>query len=166
MLFNGLLGMFLFPLHPHGSTNAGCSMTHDAWRDVAKPYIAAFKAGASTPTVTTEELVYYYRPSPKDASCSDSVAQPTGYEYDDDYVFVIAMTSSAATVQIQSGSNGVVSIDVPAGITTVSAPMATGSQVFTLTRNGGTVMTGTGGLQISSTCSVYNFNAYVGSVTA
>lgn len=161
-------------------------MTHDAWRDVIAPYIAAYKAGASSPTVTvrlfiyshptctltpilfwqTEELVYYYRPNPKDAPCSDSVAQPTGYDYDDDSVFVIAMTSAAATVVIQSGSNAAISIDVPAGITTVSAPMSTGSQVFTLTRSGGTVMTGTGGLDVSFTCTVYNFNAYVGSVTA
>lgn len=113
----------------------------------------------------TEELVYYYRPSPKDTSCSDAVGPPTGYEYDDDSVFVIAMTTSPATVIIQSGSNSA-SIDVPAGITTVSAPMGVGSQVFTLTRNGATVMSGTSLLDVSSTCTVYNFNAYVASVTA
>ncbi|KZP09492.1 carbohydrate-binding module family 20 protein [Athelia psychrophila] len=137
---------------------------HDAWRDVAAPYIAAYKAGATSPTVTTEELVYYYRPNPKGAGCSDSVTQPTGYEYDGDSIFVIAMTQSAGTVVITSGSTST-SINVPAGITTVSAPMGTGVQSFALTRSGATILSGTSALQVSSSCTVYNFNAYVGSVT-
>ncbi|KAF7972830.1 hypothetical protein HWV62_16928 [Athelia sp. TMB] len=167
---------YIGPLHPDdpevyagGATGAVqwvTGMPHDAWRDVAAPYIAAYKAGAAAPTVTTEELVYYYRPTPKGATCTDAVPQPTGYEDDDDLVFVIAMTTSDATVEITSGSNAVVSIDVPAGITTVSAPMAVGSQTFALTRGGATVMTGTGGLQVSDSCTVYNFNAYTGTVTA
>ena len=65
---------------------------------------------------------------------------------------------------LSSGSNSPVSIDVPAGITTVSAPMGLGSQVFSLIRGGSTVMTGTGDLQISSECTVNNFNAFVGVV--
>ncbi|KZP22423.1 glycoside hydrolase family 71 protein [Athelia psychrophila] len=68
-------------------------MPHDAWRDVAVVYIAAYKAGASAPTVKS----------------------------------------------------------------------------FSLTRDGGAtvVMTGTSDFQVSSSsCTVYNFNAYVGSVTA
>lgn len=49
----------------------------------------------------TDELVYYYRPTPKSATCSDTVApQPTGYQYDDDFVFVIALLKSAGTVTI------------------------------------------------------------------
>ena len=49
----------------------------------------------------TDELVYYYRPTPKNAPCTDTVAsQPTGFEYDDDDVFVIAMLASAGTVTI------------------------------------------------------------------
>ncbi|EIW78759.1 glycoside hydrolase family 71 protein [Coniophora puteana RWD-64-598 SS2] len=165
---------YIGPLHPDnpsvyagGDTGAVqwvTGMTHDAWRDVAAPYIKAYKAGASSPT--TEELVYYYRPSPKDAACSDSVAQPTGYEFDDDLVFVTALTTSPATVVITSGSNAAVSIDVPAGINTVSAPMGLGQQVFALQRNGSPVMQGTSSQQISSTCTVNNFNAYVGKVTA
>lgn len=167
---------YIGPLHPDnpsvyagGDTGAVqwvTGMTHDAWRDVAAPYIKAYKAGASSPTVETEELVYYYRPSPKDAACSDSVAQPTGYDFDDDLVFVTALTTSPATVVITSGSNAPVSIDVPAGINTVSAPMGLGQQVFALQRNGSPVMQGTSSQQISSTCTVYNFNAYVGKVTA
>ncbi|KAF7975500.1 hypothetical protein HWV62_9427 [Athelia sp. TMB] len=165
---------YIGPLHPSdtsvyagGSTGAVQWVTgfpHDAWRDVAKPYIAAYKAGATSPTVTTEELVYYYRPNPKGAGCSDPVTQPTGYTYDGDSIFVIALVKTAGTVVITSGGAST-SISVPAGITTVSAPMNTGVQSFALTRSGSTVLSGTSSLQVTSSCSVYNFNAYVGSVT-
>ncbi|KAF7972300.1 hypothetical protein HWV62_18470 [Athelia sp. TMB] len=142
---------YIGPLHPSdtsvyagGSTGAIQWVTgfpHDAWRDVAKPYITAYKAGATSPTVT-----------------------PTGYTYDGDSIFVIAMVKTAGTVVITSGGTST-SISVPAGITTVSAPMKTGVQSFKLTRSGSTILSGTSSLQVTSSCSVYNFNAYVGSVT-
>ncbi|KZP29409.1 glycoside hydrolase family 71 protein [Athelia psychrophila] len=162
---------YIGPLHPSdtsvyagGSAGAVQWVTgfpHDAWRDIAAPYIAAYKAGATSPTVTTEELVYYYRPNPKNAGCSDSVTQPTGYQDDGDSIFVIVMAKSAGTVVITSGSTST-SISVPAGITTVSAPMSTGVQSFALTRSGATVLSGTSPLQVTSSCSVYNFNAHSG----
>lgn len=115
--------------------------------------------------------------------CTDYIPKPTGYEYDGDLVFVTALVHSAATVVIQwvihlsrsrstyvvlyshcrSGTN-TVSISVPAGIHTVSGPMGTGSQVFTLKRDLKTIMSATGSIEISSSCTVNNFNAFVGSV--
>ncbi|KAJ6462283.1 glycoside hydrolase family 71 protein [Mycena vitilis] len=139
-------------------------MPHDAWRDVAQVYITAFKSGASTPT--TDELVYYYRPTPKGASCSDTVAaQPTGFDFDADEVFVIAMLKSAGTVTITSGSNAPVSFSLAAGVHTVAAPMGLGTQQFALSSSTANI-NGAGGLQITNQCTVYNFNAYVGKVTA
>ncbi|KAF8152842.1 glycoside hydrolase family 71 protein [Mycena galopus ATCC 62051] len=157
------------PLYAGGATGAELwvnGMPHDAWRDVAKVYISAFKSGASSPTVTTDELVYYYRPTPKGVSCSDpNAGQPTGYEYDDDSVFVIAMLASAGTVTITSGSNAPVEFQLPAGVTTIAAPMGLGTQTFALSSSTAS-FSGNGGLQITDQCTVYNFNAYVGSVTA
>ena len=48
-----------------------------------------------------DELVYYYRPNPRDASCSDPVGKPNGCQFDSDSVFVTAMVKSAAIVVIQ-----------------------------------------------------------------
>ena len=87
----------------------------------------------------TDELVAYYRPNPKGLTCSDSVPAPTGFTYPDDSVFVIAMLTGAGTVVITSGSNAPVSINVPAGVTTVSAPMGVGVQSFELQRSGASV---------------------------
>lgn len=49
-----------------------------------------------------QSLVYYYRPNPKDAGCSDPVGKPAGFEFDDDSIFVTAIVSAAGTVQVQS----------------------------------------------------------------
>ncbi|KAF8175416.1 glycosyl hydrolase family 71-domain-containing protein [Mycena galopus ATCC 62051] len=131
-------------------------MTHDAWRDIAEVYISAFKSGVSAPT--TDELVYYYRPTPKDAPCTDTVAsQPTGFDYDADSIFVIAMLKSAGNVTITSGSNDPVNFQLPAGITTIAAPMGLGTQKFALDSSTAT-LSGSGGLQITNECTVYNFN--------
>ena len=53
---------YIGPLHPDdpdvyaggaaGAVQWVTGMPHDAWRDVAAPYIAAYKAGAAAPTVT------------------------------------------------------------------------------------------------------------------
>ncbi|KAJ7364618.1 glycoside hydrolase family 71 protein [Mycena albidolilacea] len=151
---------------PTGASRWVNGMPHDAWRDVSQVYIAAFKSGASAPTVTTDELVYYYRPTPKNAACSDTVAsQPTGFQDDDDSVFVIAMLKSAGTVTITSGSNGPVQFQLAAGIHTVAAPMGLGTQRFALSSSTAN-LSGSGGLQITNRCTVFNFNAYVGKVSA
>ncbi|KAF8144305.1 glycoside hydrolase family 71 protein, partial [Mycena galopus ATCC 62051] len=154
------------PLYAGGSTGASQwvnGMPHDAWRDVAQIYISAFKSGASTPT--TDELVYYYRPTPKGVTCSDPVPQPTGYQYDDDFVFVIALLKSAGTVTITSGSNAPKQFSLSAGVHTIAAPMGLGTQTFALSSSTANI-NGNGGLQITNQCSVYNFNAYVGKVSA
>ncbi|KAJ7807622.1 glycoside hydrolase [Mycena olivaceomarginata] len=149
---------------PTGAPHWVNGMPHDSWWDVAQLYISAFKSGASTPT--TNELVYYYRPMPKDAPCSDTIAlQPNRFEDDDDMIFVIALLKSAGTVTITSGSNTPVQFQLDASIHTVAAPMGVGTQTFALSSSTAN-LSGNGELQITNECTVYNFNAYVGKVSA
>ena len=54
-----------------GSSKWAKGMPHDAWRDLYKPYIAAYKSGDSKPTITQEGLVYWYRPTPKGVNCPE-----------------------------------------------------------------------------------------------
>ncbi|KZV79724.1 glycoside hydrolase [Exidia glandulosa HHB12029] len=163
---------YIGPLHPNkkdvyagastGAVRWVTKISHDAWRDIAKPYIAAYKAGESTPTVTKEEFVFYYRPYPKDAQCSDPVPRPTGWQFVADAVFVVALLKTPGTVIITSGANVPVSVEAQAGIHTYSAPMALGKQRFQLVRGNVSVIDVAGPLQISSACNTYNFNAFVG----
>lgn len=141
-------------------------MPHDAWRDLYKPYIAAYKAGASSPTVNEDKIVYWYRPTPKGVVCTgDSLPPPNGVSMLSDSIFVATMLTSPATLTVQSGGNAPVSINVPAGITTSSVNMGVGAQQFTVTRGGQTILSGWGGLFVQNSCTHYNFNAYVGSIS-
>ncbi|KAK6500921.1 hypothetical protein TWF506_003680 [Arthrobotrys conoides] len=145
-----------------GSSQWAAGFPHDAWRTLSKPYITAYKAGASSPTVTEEKLVYWYRPHPKGLTCSDPLAKPTGWDFAQDKIFVATLLTSPAQLIIKSGGNSEVTINVGAGIVLSSVDMATGVQNFKLRRNNCDIISGNGGIQVASTCARYNFNAYVG----
>lgn len=92
-----------------------------------KPYIAAYKAGASKPTVTADSMVFWYRPTPKDTVCyGDPVGPSDGYQLLTDAIFVTTMLKSAATLIVVSGNQPPRSIDVPAGIVTSNFTMGVG----------------------------------------
>ncbi|KAJ7812404.1 glycoside hydrolase [Mycena olivaceomarginata] len=146
-----------------GSSQWAAGMPHDAWRRIMKPYIAAYKAGASVPTVDADGLVYWYRPTPKDTKCTnDTLPAPNGIKLLSDVVFVTTMLTASATLTVTSGSLAPVSINVGAGIVTSNFTMGVGTQTFAVSRNGAKILGGDGGLKIASTCTTYNFNAYVG----
>ncbi|OCK79723.1 glycoside hydrolase family 71 protein [Lepidopterella palustris CBS 459.81] len=159
-------------------------MPHDGWLDMAKPFIAAYKAGASSPNsyITSDQLVYWYRPTLKTLDCdaTDTTmvsannpsgnyfeGRPNGADSMEDSVFVVALLTSAGKITVTSGSNSQ-SFDAPAGASAYEVPMAVGSQKFTLTRNGATVFSDTSLRDVSDVCpcGIYNFNAYVGTVPA
>ncbi|KAH7100744.1 glycosyl hydrolase family 71-domain-containing protein [Auriculariales sp. MPI-PUGE-AT-0066] len=147
-----------------GSSQWADGFPHDGWRHIMKPYIAAYKAGADTPTVEEDELVYWYRPTPKDTKCTnDTLPAPQGIQLLADVIFVTTMLTEAASLTVTSGTQAPVTIDVAAGIVTKNFTMGVGKQSFSLTRNGAKILGGDGGLDISSSCTKYNFNAYVGS---
>jgi glucan endo-1,3-alpha-glucosidase len=150
-----------------GSAQWAVGMPHDGWRNLFKPYISAYKAGAQTPTVEADEIVYWYRPNPKSAVCTgDTLSAPMGIGMLSDSIFVATMLTRPAVLTVQSGQNAPVSIDVPAGIVTSNVSMGVGRQSFMVSRDGQTVLSGQGGLEVKDSCVHYNFNVYVGSNAA
>ncbi|GCB23199.1 mutanase Pc12g07500 [Aspergillus awamori] len=148
-----------------GSSKWAKGMPHDAWRDLYKPYIAAYKSGDSKPTITQEGLVYWYRPTPKGVNCpEDNMPAPNGFQMLSDSIFVATMLSSPATLTVTSGSIGPVKVDVPAGIVTTNVTMGIGAQTFQISRNGQVILSGKGGLDVADRSKYYNFNVFVGSV--
>ncbi|KAL4871081.1 hypothetical protein BDV12DRAFT_206924 [Aspergillus spectabilis] len=147
-----------------GSAQWTKDFPHDAWRILAKPYIAAYKAGESIPYVESDQLVYWYRPTPKNVRCSkDPLGPPNGVNLLADSVFVTTLLTEPATLTVTSGNGEPVSVDVDAGIITTSFPMGVGVQSFFVSRNGEDIFGGEGGLDIQDHCEYYNFNVYVGS---
>ncbi len=128
-----------------------------------KPYITAYKVGASTPTITDESLVYWFRPTPKDVKCSnDSLGPPRGYELLHDVVFVTTMLTEPADLVVKSGTEAEVTTTMPAGIQTSNFTKGVGQQSFELRRGGVKFLGGVSEKQIVNSCEKYNYNAYVG----
>ncbi|KAL1672390.1 glycoside hydrolase family 71 protein [Schizophyllum commune] len=159
-------------------------MPHSGWLDMAKPFIAAFKAGASTPNayIAADQLVYWYRVTPKALNCdpqdttmnpanNDSgnyfMGRPNGFDSMADNIFVVPLLKTPGTVTVNSGGT-LYTFDAPAGASAYSLPFHVGAQAFSLSRNGKQVLSGTSLRPVQNTCpcGLYNFNAYVGTVPA
>lgn len=128
------------------------------------PYIAAYKAGASTPIVSSDRLVYWYRPTPKGVTCSgDSLGRPNGVNYFSDVVFASVMLTAPATLTVTSGGQAPQTVNAAAGIHTFNFTMGLGQQKFSVSRGGKQILGGSGGLAVTNSCTNYNYNVYVGS---
>jgi glucan endo-1,3-alpha-glucosidase len=120
-------------------------------------YITAYKEGLSLPFITQERVVYWYRTTPKRVTCTnDTLGIPQGIDLLQDLVFVTTMLNSPAMLTVRSGGLGAVTINAPAGVTTFNVTMGVGAQVFAVSRNGVQIASGTGGLEIKTTCLIYS----------
>lgn len=93
------------------------------------------------------------------------IGPPNGWQTVTDNVFVVSLLTSAASLQVSSGSNNQ-TFSAPAGASSFSVPIGVGQQKFTWTRNSQTVLSGTSLKDIINgcVCEIYNFNAYGKSV--
>jgi hypothetical protein len=154
------------------------SRPHDGWLDMAKPFIAAFHAGASSVQsyISSDQLIYWYRPQSRDQNCDATdncmvpanngsgnyfEGKPNGWQDMQDAVFIISLLQSSGTVQVTSGST-TQTFNAPAGANAFQVPMSYGAQSFELSRNGQVVLSGTSLKDIidGCVCGIYNFNSY------
>lgn len=170
-----------------GNSKWTIGMPHEGWLDLAKPFIAAYKAGASidqmTDYIEEEQIVYWYRPNMISTDCdlTDTTAgrtadnssgnyfegRPNGYETVSDDVFVATLLKEDGTIIVTSGNNNE-TLSASAGAQIFKVPMGLGSQSFSLIRDGAVVFNATSQRDITNKCQCgnYNFNAYVGTVPA
>jgi glucan endo-1,3-alpha-glucosidase len=145
-------------------------MPHDAWRAMAAPYIAAYKAGASDVTITTEKLFYWYRVTPKGLDCGPD--PPKGNTLPADNIYVSAFLKIPGEVFIGfKGRPGGQSFKAPAGVSTFSIPMPVDSLPATpyasVSRGGKLAISSmkANNRPITWDCAAgYNFNAVIGVV--
>lgn len=162
------VGPLSSPHYDDGASKWVNDMPHDGFRDMAKPFIAAYKAGATSVDdyITEDQLIYWYRPTTSDVECDSTDntmaaasnasgnyfhGKPNGYEDLEDSVFVVAMLTEAGTVTINSGGT-TTTFDGVAGANAFSVPMGVGSQSFSLTRDSKTVLSGTSLKDIQDQC--------------
>ncbi|KAJ5834512.1 Glycoside hydrolase family 71 [Penicillium robsamsonii] len=181
------IGPLSSPHTDDGASKWVMDMPHTGWLDMAKPFIAAYKAESRLPIrfIEEEKLVYWYRPTPKDVDCdaTDTTMQvnpndvggnftcgrPDGVDTMKDEIFIVTMLKYPATVRVKSGDKTETFIAAP-GIWSHSVPMGVGAQSFKVSRAFRTVqaLSGTSLRDVVDTCAcgIYNFNAYVGTLPA
>lgn len=137
---------------------------------MAKPFIAAYKAGSQAVDsfITSDQIIYWYRPALKSASCDSTDnfgSRPDGADTVADSIFVVALLTEAGTVQVSSGSNSQ-TFNGQAGANAWEVDIGAGTQSFSLSRGDKTVLSGTSLKDVSADCicGIYNFNAYVGTL--
>ncbi|EIW76482.1 glycoside hydrolase family 71 protein [Coniophora puteana RWD-64-598 SS2] len=136
---------------------------HAAWRDVAQYYISWYKTGAQ-PSISDEEVVFWYRAYPKGVTCSTG-SLPRNADFPADAVFAIAMLGSPATLTLAIGSQET-NWSAPAGLSMGYVPFPTeDAQIpyIEVSRDGTKVFDGYGSMYVNQTgCDYYNFNPFVG----
>ncbi|GAW26498.1 putative glycoside hydrolase family 71 protein [Rosellinia necatrix] len=155
----------------HSDDGSGAWATgypHDGFRTLWAPYIAAYKAGAAAPSVSADQVVYWYRTTPKATVCAgDPLGPPNGIQYLADVVFVATMLTEPAELTVTSGDGAApVTVSVGAGIRTTNFTMGVGPQHFSVSRGGVEILGGTSEKDVADSCEKYNFNPYVGVLSA
>ncbi|WVR09784.1 hypothetical protein IAU60_006860 [Kwoniella sp. DSM 27419] len=151
-----------------GNTKWAADFDHTSLMDMMVPFIKAFKSGMPTPQVEESKLVWWYRPTLKDAQCdaTDSVgSKPIGWEMAADLIFVAALTTGPASVTVKSGSVTSTQQVDSAGVHTLAFPMTAGPVTLSMEVDSGTAISGKGAIDIFDQCyqGVYNFNVLAGS---
>uniref|UniRef100_A0A1D1ZAN8 Glucan endo-1,3-alpha-glucosidase agn1 n=1 Tax=Anthurium amnicola TaxID=1678845 RepID=A0A1D1ZAN8_9ARAE len=150
-------------LYPAGASAWTNGMPHDGFRLIQNAFIKAYKAGASSPIISGDNIVYWYRIQSKDAQCNDPTGRPDAYQYVSDTLFITTLLTSPAQLVVTSGGQ-TSSYNVDAGAVMTKVPILAGQQSLSLVRNGVTVRSGTSPRPFTTDCpaNVYNFNSYVG----
>ncbi|KAB8071248.1 glycosyl hydrolase family 71-domain-containing protein [Aspergillus leporis] len=175
---------YIAPLgSPHtddGSSKWVNDLPHNGWMEMARPYIAAYKAGAASVNeyIKEEQLIYWYRPTPRGVNCDTTdtcmvpadnstgnyfMGRPNGWETMEDSVFVVSLLKSPAKIQVASGNNQQ-TFEAKAGAQSFKIPMGIGKQSFSVVRDGKMILSGTSPKEIidGCVCGIYNFNPFVG----
>ncbi|PQE07911.1 alpha-1,3-glucanase mutanase protein [Rutstroemia sp. NJR-2017a WRK4] len=168
---------------PHvddGNSKWTKNMPHGGWLQLAIPFIKAFHDSKPSPAISTDQLIYWYRPNPLSLDCdaTDTTmlpadnssgnyynGKPNGWETVSDSVFVTTLLTSPADISVLSGSSAY-HYSAPAGVSTFTVPMSVGKQQFALLRNNKIFQSAVSKRDVTNTCGCgnYNFNAYVGTV--
>lgn len=176
------IGPLSSPHSDDGASKWVNDMPHGGFRDLAKPYIAAFKAGADSVDdyIEEDQIIYWYRPTTSDVDCDSTDntmaaasnasgnyfhGKPNGFEIMSDEVFIVTLLTDNATLSVTSGDT-TQTFEATAGANSFTVPMGVGQQKFSLTRDDETVLSGTSlkDVQDECICGIYNFNTYVGTL--
>lgn len=143
-------------------------MDHAPWRVIANYYISWWKNG-TPPTITEDQVVFWYRVHPKATICTGgSISAIRNNDFPVDAVFSWALVSEASTISMTVGSNVDWTFEADASgpvMHMVPFPDDVSEEGITpmvgIVRDGVTVQAANGTQVISSACAWQNFNPNV-----
>jgi glucan endo-1,3-alpha-glucosidase len=108
--------------------------SHAGFLELSKQYIAWYKTGRQ-PAITNDALFYFYRSHSTNLVATNDV--PVTWFLGDvaDVIYNTLFLTAPAQLEIDSGTNSVTNT-LAAGLQQLRTPFASGSQTFTLRRNG------------------------------
>lgn len=148
---------------PSGSEVWVNGFDHEGINILTKYYSTAFKTG-QYPTITKDSIVMWQRPHAHDAIASnDGAGRPTGWDWTDDNLYAVVLTTGPATVTLTSGSN-TETFSVQGGLSKLKVASAEGAMSGSIIRSGSTVASyASSGSVYTKNPSTYNYNYYLGS---
>lgn len=145
--------------YSNGMQNYVENMNHAPWRIMAKYYLNWWKNGEA-PTITMDQVVYWYRVHPKAAACyGGSSSKIKNQNYPVDAVFAWALVKDKATISISVGANQYWEFEADASgpaLSMVPFPSNLGSSGTTpevsINRNNKVVQYSKGSMPITASC--------------
>ncbi|PFH51633.1 glycoside hydrolase family 71 protein [Amanita thiersii Skay4041] len=134
---------------------------HQGWLDLMQYYISAYKAGKFLP-VKRDRVFLWGRLYPVRAYAPDPVGKPGNWEFTQDFVWCVVLSSAPAKLSLSCGPS-TLDVEVPSGVTKLRLPLESDCAVSArLTRDYETVVDFTPeGFSFSVNPPMYNFNAFV-----
>jgi glucan endo-1,3-alpha-glucosidase len=143
------------------STGWTTGFPHTALLSLINLYATAFKTG-KYPSYS-DKIWLWSRPHPRAPNPTNPTnSRPTHWDWTNDNLYVVVTLSSAATVQIQSGSN-YANFNLPAGMSKLAVASAAGVIKAQIVRGSSTVKSydSTGKFSYVTTPKDYNYNYFV-----
>lgn len=154
---------YIGPIHgdlPRGSEVWTNGFDHQGLNVLTQYYATAFKTG-QYPAITKDSIITWSRPHPHDANSNDYIGKPSGWDWTQDNLYAVVLTSGPAEVTLTSGSN-TQTFSVQGGLTKLKIPNAVGGMSGSVKRGGQTVATVNGqGFDYTNSPSSYNYNYFV-----
>ncbi|CDO71438.1 Glycoside Hydrolase Family 71 protein [Trametes cinnabarina] len=148
---------------PPGSEVWTNGFDHQGFLEITNHFATWYKTGAEPP-ITTDQLVMWARPHPKNAKASsDPLPPPTNFELTQDQLWAVVLATAPASLTLATGDNATQTFDVQPGVNKFNMSLTPGGFMQgTLTRNNVAVIDlKPDGYTFDPNPATFNFNVFV-----
>ncbi|KAL7279978.1 hypothetical protein ACG7TL_006389 [Trametes sanguinea] len=148
---------------PPGSEVWTNGFDHQGFLEITNHFATWYKTGTE-PAITTDQLVMWARPHPKNAKASnDPLPPPTNFELTQDQLWAVVLATAPASLTLATGDNASQTFDVQPGVNKFNMTLTPGGFMQgTLTRDNAAVIDlKPAGYTFDPNPTTFNFNIFV-----